>query len=238
MNCQNHPEAPAIAYCRTCGKPLCDACRRDATGTVYCEEHLPAKAPNPAPPPPPRPSTYPPPPPPPYAPMGAPAYPGFRPGSASPGAALALGLLIPGVGAIYNGQYAKGLVHAVVFGLMISIMDSGAGNGAEPLVGLLLAAFVFYMGFEAYHTAWKRRRGEPVDEFSSLVNLRGRHNLPVAGIVLIGLGALLLLNTLDLIKLREVLRFWPVGLIGLGVYLLFARFTSPAEEGTEVRHER
>ena len=31
--------------------------------------------------------------------------------------ALFLGF-IPGVGAIYNGQYAKGLVHAVVFGLI------------------------------------------------------------------------------------------------------------------------
>ena len=23
MNCANHPETAAIAYCRTCGKPLC-----------------------------------------------------------------------------------------------------------------------------------------------------------------------------------------------------------------------
>ena len=29
------------------------------------------------------------------------------------------------------------------------------------------------MAFEAYHTARKRRMGEPVDEYSSLLNLRG-----------------------------------------------------------------
>src|ERR1035438_10564632 len=45
MNCQNHPETPATAYCRNCGKPVCDACRRDAFGTVYCAEHIPAPPP-------------------------------------------------------------------------------------------------------------------------------------------------------------------------------------------------
>ena len=44
MNCQNHPEVPATAYCRNCGKPVCEQCRRDAFGTVYCEEHAPAPA--------------------------------------------------------------------------------------------------------------------------------------------------------------------------------------------------
>ena len=42
MNCLNHPEIPAAAFCRSCGKPLCDACKRPAHGTVYCEEHVPA----------------------------------------------------------------------------------------------------------------------------------------------------------------------------------------------------
>ena len=44
MNCLNHPEVPAAAFCRTCGKPLCEACKRPAQGTVYCEEHVPAVA--------------------------------------------------------------------------------------------------------------------------------------------------------------------------------------------------
>ena len=43
---------------------------------------------------------------------------------------LLLGL-IPGVGAIYNGQYAKGLVHAVVFGLLVSAIANGHGNGGH-----------------------------------------------------------------------------------------------------------
>jgi len=46
MNCQNHPDIPATAYCRACGKPVCDQCRRDAWGTVYCAEHAPAPVPH------------------------------------------------------------------------------------------------------------------------------------------------------------------------------------------------
>lgn len=225
MNCQNHPETPATAFCRTCGKALCEECRRDAWGTVYCAEHLAAPA---AAPPPLQPGS----------PFPAPQFSPAACANCHPGWALALGLAIPGVGAIYNGQYAKGLVHAVIFGLLVSITSSGAG-GLEPLFGLLIAAWVFYMGFEAYHTAWKRRRGEPVDEFSSIINLHGRTDrFPVAGIALILLGALLLLNTLDLLDFRYVVRYWPVLLIVLGIYLLYARATATEANGAEVRHER
>jgi TM2 domain-containing membrane protein YozV len=226
MNCLNHPEIPAAAFCRTCGKPLCDACKRSAQGSVYCEEHVPAQT------------------------AAAPVYtpPPVADPSVSPGLAFALGLLIPGVGAIYNGQYAKGLVHAVIFGLLISILSSGSAHGMEPLFGILIAAWVFYMAVEAYHTAQKRRGGEAVDEFSSLINLHTRGSrFPAGAVVLIGLGVLLLLNTTDIIPLERVLRYWPVLLILLGVYMLYVRLTGLSEQsgGTapqnvpkEVQHDQ
>src|SRR6266700_3217025 len=108
MYCQNHPEVPATAYIRSCGKPLCEECRRDAQGTVFCAEHVPATS---GPPPGANPwtSPYPPPPPGPGAVYGSPAT-----GQVDVNAGLAFFLgWIPGVGAIYNGQYAKGLVHAI-----------------------------------------------------------------------------------------------------------------------------
>ncbi|HUI81738.1 MAG TPA: B-box zinc finger protein [Bryobacteraceae bacterium] len=209
MNCQNHPDAAATAYCRACGKPVCDQCRRDAQGTVYCAEHAPAVAPPPNPPP---------------APAPAPsAY--TRPlySDVSPGLALLLGF-IPGVGAIYNGQYAKGLVHAVIFGIIISILSANE-SGAEAVFILLLMAWIFYMPFEAYHTALKRRNGERVDEYSGLVNLRGGGSGPAAGIVLVLLGVVLLLNTLNIFNFAYLARYWPVVLIAAGVYLLYNRFS-------------
>jgi hypothetical protein len=226
MNCQNHPDMPATAYCRSCGKPLCDQCRRDAYGTVYCVEHAPVPAAGPfaapAPPPP--------------GPGGP--VPGYIYSDVSPGLAFFLGW-IPGVGAIYNGQYAKGLVHAVVFGILVSMVDSRATRGLEPVFGILIAVWMFYMAFEAYHTARKRRMGEPVDEYSSLLNLRGRKDqVPVAGISLILLGIMMLLHTLNLLDFEYVARFWPVLLIAAGAYLLYGRFTAPSAAPEEMRHER
>ncbi|PYT32460.1 MAG: hypothetical protein DMG57_01835 [Acidobacteria bacterium] len=43
MNCANHPDIPAAAFCRSCGKPLCETCKRPAQGTIYCDEHVPAQ---------------------------------------------------------------------------------------------------------------------------------------------------------------------------------------------------
>lgn len=232
MNCLNHPDTPATAFCRSCGKPLCDACKKPAQGTVYCEEHVVAQAAS-------APATQP------VAPTPAPPAQGPQVAnpSVSPGLALGLGLLIPGVGAIYNGQYAKGLVHAIIFGLLVSIVSSDSARGLEPLFGILIAVWVFYMGAEAYHTATKRRAGQPVDEFSSLIDMHVHGSrFPAGALVLILVGVLLLLNTTDLIPLEKFMRYWPVLLILFGVYLLYTRLAgaaqqSGAEDHPEVRHD-
>lgn len=222
MNCQNHPDLAATAFCRSCGKPLCDQCRSDAYGTVYCAEHAPAAAAAAGPPPPAAPAPVP------------PLYPRT---DINPGLALFLGF-IPGVGAIYNGQYAKGLVHAVVFGVLISILNSGPGE-LGPVFGILTPIWIFYMAFEAYHTARKRAQGEPVDEYSSIINLGGRSdNAPVAGVVLVVLGILLLLHTLNLFDFQYLARYWPVLLIAAGVYLLYGRFAAHHDSEKEMSHER
>ncbi len=157
--------------------------------------------------------------------MAAPPATGYVYADVSPGLALFLGM-IPGVGAIYNGQYAKGMVHAIIWGVLMSIADSRAAHGLEPVFVMSVVAWMAYMAFEAYHTARKRRMGEPVDEYSSLVSLSGRSDqIPVAAVVLIILGILLLLHTLDLLDFDRVVRFWPVLLIAAGVYLLYGRFT-------------
>src|SRR5260370_22793468 len=124
MNCTNHPDVAAVAYCRACGKALCEACRRNAEGTVYCDEHLPAAAASGAPA---------------DSPYTTPAPPAAIPDTgASPGLAFLLGL-IPGGGSIYNAQYVKRLIHVTVLGVLISIVSSGdAAGGFEPLFGVMV----------------------------------------------------------------------------------------------------
>lgn len=224
MNCANHPEVAAVAFCRSCGKPLCEACQRPAQGTVYCDEHAPAAAAQQA-----------------YSPYTAPYNPKTDAG-VSPGLAFILGF-IPGVGAIYNGQYAKGLVHVIILGLLISITSSGAAAGLEPLFGMLTGLWFFYMAFEAYHTAKQRQSGLAVDEFSSLVPLRRQAGgFPVAPVLLITIGAVFLLNNLEIVRLYHMLRFWPVFLIALGAYMLYVRIAGSrapsVSEPTEAGHER
>ena len=205
MNCSTHPEAAAVAFCRACGKGLCGECRREAQGTVYCAEHAPGA---------------------PSAVSGL-SYPAEPPVDTHPRLAFALGL-IPGVGAIYNGQYAKGLVHAIIFGLLISILSGesarGREMGLEPVIAILLAAFVFYMAFEAYHTARRRQLGEPVDEFSSVFHPRHGHS-SAGPLALIVIGAVFLLNTLGIVEFHYILRFWPVLLIALGINMLHSRIS-------------
>ncbi len=207
-------EAKVVGYCRACGKALDDTTVRTSQGTIYCQEHVPAEAAAPSPEPP--------------SPYTATTPPPVPNAEVSPGLAFLLGM-IPGVGAIYNGQYAKGLVHVTILGLMISIMNSGSTGGLEPLIGLMLSAFWFYMAFEAYHTAKRRRMGQPVDEFSSLVPMRGGSRFPAAPVLLIALGVVFLLNNLDILELRRMLRYWPVLLIALGVYMLYIRVTGAGE---------
>jgi len=144
--------------------------------------------------------------------------------SISPGLAFLLGF-IPGVGAIYNGQYAKGLIHVVILGILIALVGSNDLRGFEPLFGLSMGAFVFYMCFEAYHTAKRRMMGQKVDEFSSLIQIDD-NKFPVGPVVLIAAGIFFLLANFDLIRIRDVIRFWPLGLIGIGCYMLYARMNA------------
>ena len=221
-------ETGIIGYCRACGKALVEGAATTSDGILYCPEHAPMvhQAATPAEPPllPPPPSPY-------TAPHSAPPPLPRADSHVSPPLAFVLGF-IPGVGAVYNGQYAKGLMHVVIFGSIISILSSGAAHGFEPLFGLMIPTFVFYMAFEAYHTAKKRRDGEAVDEFSGLARTAGTHSrFPVAAVLLIAFGVLFLLDNLDLLKIGRLLRYWPAGLIVLGLYLLYDRIT-------ETKHER
>ena len=232
MNCANHEEVQAVAFCRDCGKPMCKECERPALGSIYCAEHAPVTAsviPELAPVHDYRAFAEMPPPPPPAAEPYASPYTSREPlkqcdVNSHPVLALLLGF-IPGVGAVYNGQYAKGLIHAVVFGMLVTIITSGHGSGTlTPLIGILIATWEFYMAFEAYHTASKRRKGIAVEEFSSLMDVQPTHGrFPVGAALLIGLGFVLLLDTTDIIDIEQLSRYWPVGLIVLGVYMLYNR---------------
>jgi len=228
MNCANHPQTPAVAYCRTCGKPLCNQCTRQVMGVIYCENCLAERVTGTAPPP----SQF----------QPAPGYQGpVQPVSAGPNPALAgvLGAIPFGVGAVYNGQYAKGLAHLLIFILLVV----GASNGHDPLdwiCGIGIAAFVLYQIIDSVKTAKAIQANQPVPDPFGLANMfspGGRPDVttgvPTGAVILIGLGVLFLLHNLD-IWFLEVNTLWPIVLIGLGLWLVIRR--REALERGDYRH--
>ncbi len=292
MDCVLHNGVSATAYCQSCGKALCAACvRQGAAGQILCEPCWTAWQ-----------STQRP-----FVPPPA--------GGPSPGLAALLGA-IPGVGAMYNGQFLKGLVHVAIFAALVS-----AAN-LYDVFGIFIAAWVFYQMFEAYHTAKARRDGDPLPDPLGLNDLghwfatggrpaqppptradsaaaapasqpqadgqgagaqqtpnqtsyqspyqapyqgsyqapyapppptgaagpsfppippvpplccQGRE--PIGAIVLIGLGVLFLLAQFNWLSWRFMHYFWPLLLIGLGVWLI-ARRLQESTQGEPPRGPR
>jgi len=190
MNCAVHTEVEATGYCRNCGKALCAQCTRDVRGILYCEPCLADLLTKPQP----------------VASGSSPALAGF------------LGF-IPGLGAVYNGEYMKALIHVVIFAGMVGFLSGDHGDSAGPMVGVLLAAFILYMAIDAYRTAKAKLWGTPLP--ASLGDLGT--DKPVGPLLLIGLGVVFLLDRLGLFNVDRLVKFWPVLLILLGVWMLRKR---------------
>ena len=123
--------------------------------------------------------------------------------------------LVPGLGAVYNGEYNKALIHIVVFAAIIVGLNSDVGDGGDVTLSLLLAGFVFYMAFDAMRIAKARHAGAvTVDPLESWSKER-----PIGPIILIALGALFLLNNFSWFAFYRVKQFWPLILIGVGVLM-------------------
>lgn len=250
MNCAVHNQTQAVAYCRTCGKALCEDCKRDVMGAIYCEPCIAARLqgstagatmPGAMPPPPPM----------------------SVPGAPSPTMAGLLGF-IPGVGAMYNGQFVKAFAHVLIFVMLII-----AANNISGIFGVLIGFFVIYMAFEAYKTAEAKRHGLPAPDPLGLDKMFGiqeaqihsagvpavpnsaayppispqptpplqvepppppQDNAPIGAIVLIGLGVIFLLDNLGILRMHHL---WPLFLIGIGLWIAYKRTVRPGVGGTQ-----
>jgi hypothetical protein len=204
MNCAVHTEREASGYCRNCGKALCAECTRAVREVLYCEDCL-AKVMG-------------------HAGGAATAAPGPVAAAAgtantgNPGIAFVLGFC-PGLGAIYNGEYNKAIIHILVFSMLVAGANTAHG-GMEPVFGLSIAGFIFYMAFDALRTARNLRAGTPLtpDPVETWTKEK-----PVGPILLIALGVMFLLDNFGWLPWERIGRFWPLLLIAAGVMLLRKR---------------
>jgi hypothetical protein len=252
MNCAVHNQSQAVAYCRTCGKALCEECKRDVMGAIYCEPCIAARLQGASP----------------TVPGAVPPPPVISvPGAPNPTIAGLLGF-VPGVGAMYNGQFVKAFAHVVIFVMLII-----AANNIHWAFGWMIAFFIFYMAFEAYKTAEAKRHGLPAPDPLGLDKMFGlqetnihstgvppvvntaaayppvppqasqtttpfqvepppppQDNAPIGAIVLIGLGVLFLLQNLGIFRIHNL---WPLFLIGVGLWLAYKRTVRPTVGGPQ-----
>jgi hypothetical protein len=210
MNCAVHADTEASGYCRNCGKAMCAACSHRVRDVLYCEDCLAQHVGLPAAPT--------------VAAVDAPANPGayipaatpqFRKDN-SPVLAFLLGF-VPGLGAVYNGEYNKAIIHVVVFGAIILGVASDLGESLQGLLIFALCVFPFYMAIDAMRSAKAKATGQPLaDPFENWSGQR-----PLGPIILIGIGALFLLNNFgffEFFRVRQI--FVPLLLIGIGFFML------------------
>ena len=180
---------------------------------------------------PPTPSSEPAPPPPPAAPA-APvmARPYGDPLVKSPGLALFLSILIPGLGHIYVGAYERALM--IMGGIGVSIWAIVHSEGELWPLAFAIAFAYFFSIFDAYREA-------------QIANLAGQE-LPkpqrqgegrlMFGIFLTVVAALVLADNLDLFDIRWFYEWWPALVLLIGLYFIgswiWEKMNAPGRDAT------
>lgn len=146
----------------------------------------------------------------------------------SPIVALLLGL-VPGLGAAYNGQNVKALVHFVVTAGLWTLSDIFHPPFAI-LIGLSGVAFYFFSLYDAYASAQRHRLGVNLQEEEDRLRLILRERTGLWGGLLIGIGALAVFSRVLPDHLHLL---WPLLLVIAGVYYILRGFHRLREDPSQ-----
>jgi hypothetical protein len=193
MNCTFHPTQVATARCAACQRQLCPACDHRIKGTPYCQDCIVAGVEMLR-----------------RQPAAAAKVEGHAP------LVAALFALIPGLGAAYNGQNIKSLVHFII---PVSLWQLGDIFSRGIEVPFFLSGTVFYLFsiYDAVRTAKRARAGADLQVEDEALKKLLRENTTIWGALLVSVGAL---SLVDLFFPFLLHRFWPVLLILAGLLLL------------------
>lgn len=197
MNCAYHTHNAAVVNCNGCGKSLCPACDHRIKGFPYCQDCIVAgvellRNRNQA------------------------IYVPIVKKQTSPLLATLLSLFCPGLGAAYNGQTSKALIHFLVFiGLFqMAIITGGTAFFVLGFIGMWL-----YAALDSWRTSQMIRSGITPNNAEDVLVQRFSGNAKLWGIVLTIIGVSFFLQMF--FNLQALMNFvLPVLLIGLGFYLL------------------
>lgn len=202
MYCSYHTASNARVQCSSCSRALCSACDHRIKGYPYCQDCIVLGVEG----------------------LSRNRYTPKPRGSARLAALLAL---LPGMGAVFNRQNIKGIVHFVSIVGLFKLTGIRVASAIFALGGL---SFYIYSIVDAYRTAQLIALGEDpaIDE------ARFKHSLikraPVIGVILIAAGLLLVIQIARPFALVTFARLLPVAFIILGGYLLTRYFKRPQEQ--------
>jgi hypothetical protein len=197
MYCTYHQKNPAVVQCNRCTRALCAACDHRIRGFPFCQDCIVAGVE--------------------FLRQHSQSNPSqvIRRRS-SPFVATLLSI-VPGLGAAYNGQTSKAIVHFAIFAsfFQMAVITQGVLFFILGVLGTWLFAAV-----DACRTAQLMRAGLTPETEEDVIARRLYGNPFAWGLTLIVIGTVFLLHTLLGVQLpiRELL---PVALVALGAYMLF-----------------
>lgn len=138
--------------------------------------------------------------------------------------------IFPGMGAIYNGNFLKGITYILIFAVLIVL----TGNAHDPdsvVFGLMIAGFYIFQIIDSYNEAGKLNKASVAAEGEAEV----KEDLSLfSAVAVLIIGILFQLVNFDLLTFRQVTRLWPLALIAFGIKIVFNYFKR--EENNHGKH--
>ncbi len=139
----------------------------------------------------------------------------------------ALFAVLPGMGAVFNRQNIKAVVHFVSIVGLFQLASIKIASGVFALAGM--AAYIYSI-IDAYRTAILIANGESAAADEERFKRSLKKRAPLIGMLLIVAGLLLVWNIIRPFGFITIARLFPVALIILGGYLLTRYFKRSNEE--------
>lgn len=152
--------------------------------------------------------------PPPAAPAARAPVPTYDPMAKSPGLALFLSILFPGLGHIYVGVYERALM--IIGGIAVSIWAIAHSEGRLWPLAFVIAFGYFFSIFDAYREAQIANLAE---QELPKPRRQGEGRL-IFGVFLTVLAGMVLADNLGLFDIRWFYDWWPVLVLLIGVYFI------------------
>lgn len=197
MYCSYHSSSAARVQCASCRRSLCSACDHRIKGYPYCQDCILRGV------------------------EGLSAYRYQSHGTRSRALMATVLALVPGMGAVYNRQNVKAVVHFFTIVGLFQLTKLHVAPGLFALAGFVC---YIYSIIDANRTAHAIARGESAAADEDRFKKALIRKAPALGMIFIVAGILFVVNILRPVALLGLAKLFPVVLILLGGYLLAKYF--------------